>query len=77
MDPLLKQRILERCRALAPELLDPSTGDFVVLSDGVGLRPSREGGPRVQLETSKTVPSVEDGNATTAVVYCYGHSGAG
>ena len=59
--------ILERCRALAPELLNPN-GDFEVLSVQCGLRPSRKGGPRVELEIV---------GRSFVVVHSYGHAGAG
>ena len=52
---------------LAPELLDRD-GHFEVLSDQVGLRPSRKDGPRVEIDV--LVGGV-------AVVHSYGHSGAG
>lgn len=58
--------ILEKARVLAPELLD-ADGGFDVVSEQVGLRPSREGGPRVEFEEV-------DGKK---VVHSYGHSGAG
>ena len=60
------RRILEGCKSLAPELLD-SNGEFEVLSVQCGLRPSRKGGPRVEVE--------EFGNYL--VVHSYGHAGAG
>jgi hypothetical protein len=41
--------ILERCKPIAPELLN-ADGCFEVLAICVGLRPSRHGGPRVELD---------------------------
>ncbi|KAI9853556.1 MAG: hypothetical protein M1813_002062 [Trichoglossum hirsutum] len=41
--------ILERCRPLAPELLNED-GEFEVVSVHIGRRPSRQGGARVELE---------------------------
>ncbi len=58
--------ILDRARELAPELLG-ADGQFDVVSTQLGLRPSRDGGPRVEL--------VESGGRI--VVHAYGHSGAG
>lgn len=59
--------ILRGCKALAPELVGEN-GEFEVLSSQVGLRPSRKGGPRVEVEILK---------AGEVVVHSYGHSGAG
>lgn len=67
VDDVSTMQILEGCKDLAPDLLN-QRGDFDVLSVQVGLRPSREGGPRVELEI------LRDG---TLVVHEYGHSGAG
>ncbi|KAF2456559.1 hypothetical protein BDY21DRAFT_287939 [Lineolata rhizophorae] len=68
--------ILERCRALVPELL---TGvgregrmEFEVVDECVGLRPGRKGGPRVEGEWL----SVEGGKDVW-VVHEYGHAGGG
>ncbi|KAI9808393.1 MAG: hypothetical protein M1827_007490 [Pycnora praestabilis] len=68
VDPEMAAQILQRCKALAPELLN-SDGEFEILSHQVGFRPSREGGTRVETEVLE-----EDG---VRVVHCYGHSGAG
>ena len=59
--------ILEGCKSLAPELL-AEDGLFEVLSVQCGLRPAREGGPRVEVE-------IVDG--TYRIVHSYGHAGAG
>jgi glycine/D-amino acid oxidase-like deaminating enzyme len=59
--------ILERCKPLVPELLNED-GNFEVLDVRVGLRPSREGGPRVSMEP------LEGGRY---VVHNYGHNSAG
>ena len=59
--------ILERCKPLAPELLNED-GAFEVQEVRVGLRPSREGGPRISVE------SLEDGRY---VVHNYGHHSSG
>ncbi len=60
------EAILGRARVLAPELMN-ADGEFDVVSEQVGFRPSREGGPRVEME-------LIDGKR---VVHSYGHSGAG
>jgi D-amino-acid oxidase len=60
-DPAVEAAVLDRCRALVPELRDAP-----VLSRAVGLRPGR---PTVRLDR-RTV-----GGRT--VVCCYGHGGAG
>lgn len=68
------QAILQRCRALAPELLTARDGqDFDVLSVQVGLRPAREGGCRVEGE----VFHINDSSTPVTVVHAYGHGGAG
>lgn len=59
--------ILRGCKKLAPKLLS-SDGDFEVLSVECGLRPAREGGPRVEGE-------IVDGRYR--IVHSYGHAGAG
>ena len=66
-DEQTTREILEGCKALAPELLGVD-GEFEVLKVQVGLRPSREGGARVESE-------VVDGR--WRVLHAYGHSGAG
>jgi D-amino-acid oxidase len=57
-DPATREAILAGTRALAPALAGAS-----VLTDRVGLRPVRDGGPRVEAEG--------------AVIHAYGHGGAG
>lgn len=48
-DEATTQTILDRCRSIAPDLLDEQ-GDFKVLRVEVGLRPSRDSGPRIEIE---------------------------
>ena len=60
------KEILEGCKPLAPELL--KDGEFEVLKVQVGLRPSREGGARIEREIV---------GGKWRVVHAYGHSGAG
>jgi len=67
VDESTTERILENCRALAPELLSGTDGGFQVVSVQCGLRPGRHGGARMEIE--------EVGPRT--VVHAYGHAGAG
>ncbi|EMC98904.1 hypothetical protein BAUCODRAFT_31180 [Baudoinia panamericana UAMH 10762] len=66
-DPKTTSQILERCSAMVPELLTGRDGGFEVISVQCGLRPGRNGGPRMEKEDV-------DG---TKVVHAYGHAGAG
>lgn len=67
-DPELAVRIMKRCVALTPALTDGQGYEKLdVIRHGVGLRPMRVGGPRVELETIDGVP----------VVHQYGHGGYG
>lgn len=68
-DERTTEEILEGCKVLAPELL--RDGEFEVVKAQVGLRPSREGGARVEREI------VEGEGGRWRVVHNYGHSGAG
>ncbi|OLN85393.1 D-amino-acid oxidase 1 [Colletotrichum chlorophyti] len=65
VDPELAKTIMERCCALAPELGRPE--DLKVIKHGVGLRPGRKGGPRIEV-------GKDDAGL---VVHNYGASGAG
>ncbi|KKY23325.1 putative d-amino-acid oxidase [Diplodia seriata] len=49
-DAATTRGILERCKALAPELLTAKEGGFELLAVNVGFRPGRIGGPRVEVE---------------------------
>ncbi|KAH0565199.1 hypothetical protein GP486_001415, partial [Trichoglossum hirsutum] len=53
IDDEMTQTILQRCRPIAPELLN-TDGEFEILSVQVGRRPSRKGGARVELEWLET-----------------------
>ncbi|KAL1624583.1 hypothetical protein SLS54_003926 [Diplodia seriata] len=74
-DAATTRGILERCKALAPELLTAKEGGFEVLAVNVGFRPGRVGGPRVEVEEVK----VAGGGGEVVVPCCheYGHAGAG
>ncbi|TDZ32550.1 D-amino-acid oxidase [Colletotrichum spinosum] len=65
VDPELARTIMERCCALAPEL--GKLEDLKVIKHGVGLRPNRKGGPRIEVEEGEW----------GLVVHNYGASGAG
>lgn len=67
VDPETTNKILERNSTLAPELLTGPHGGFEVISTQCGLRPGREGGPRMEKET---VGGKE-------VVHAYGHASGG
>jgi D-amino-acid oxidase len=69
-DASLAVRIMARCVELVPKLGDGKGIEGLdVIRHGVGLRPMREGGPRVEAET------LRDGEVK--VVHCYGHGGYG
>ncbi|KAI9773568.1 MAG: hypothetical protein M1840_006842 [Geoglossum simile] len=72
VDPELSAEIIKRCKELAPDLLN-TEGEFDIVSEQVGFRPSRKGGPRISLER---VPSLGR-EKPFIVIHCYGHSGAG
>lgn len=64
-DPATTAAILRRCVELVPELAGARP-----LREAAGLRPAREGGPRLEVD-----PEALPGG--TRVVHCYGHGGAG
>lgn len=59
------REILERCGGFVPEL--QVDGGLEVVGVGVGFRPGRTGGPRVEVEVVEGVCCVHE----------YGHAGAG
>ncbi|KAI5357217.1 Putative FAD dependent oxidoreductase, D-amino acid oxidase, D-amino-acid oxidase [Septoria linicola] len=71
VDDDVTERTLERCGWMVPELLTGEGGRFEVLSVHCGLRPGRQGGPRVEREV------VEGDGGRWKVVHAYGHAGAG
>ncbi|KAG7115447.1 D-amino-acid oxidase like protein [Verticillium longisporum] len=85
VDEALAEDIMRRCCALAPELGRPE--DLKIIRQGVGLRPGRKGGPRVEIEVDVEVegkveegegaPGGGGGEAALVVLHNYGHSGAG
>lgn len=68
-DPNLAVRIMKRAVALQPRFVSPGQGieGLDVIRHGVGLRPAREGGPRVAKDVVEGVD----------VVHNYGHGGFG
>ena len=67
-DPNLAVRIMKRCVELVPALTDgKGTEGLSIIRHGVGLRPMREGGPRVEKEKISGI----------WVVHQYGHGGYG
>ncbi|RAL14056.1 FAD-dependent oxidoreductase [Aspergillus homomorphus CBS 101889] len=68
-DPNLAVRIMKRAVVLCPELVSEGQGveGLDVIRHGVGLRPLREGGPRVEADHVESL----------AVVHNYGHGGFG
>ncbi|GAA6051151.1 hypothetical protein JCM3770_002564 [Rhodotorula araucariae] len=74
--PDMVRRIKERCLALCPELLPPAKrggtiDDLDVVEDAVGLRPTREGGIRLE------IGSLHAEGRDVPVVHNYGHGGYG
>ncbi|GAA5978430.1 hypothetical protein JCM5350_001164 [Sporobolomyces pararoseus] len=75
----MSRRIKTRCLALCPELLAPSKrengtiDDLEVVEEAVGLRPTREGGIRLEVEEV----AKEGSGGKIKVVHHYGHGGYG
>ncbi|KAL0958106.1 hypothetical protein HGRIS_000276 [Hohenbuehelia grisea] len=78
-------KILTRTLALCPELTPPETRSngrqptvddlrSIIVEEGCGLRPAREGGVRVEVEY---VSAGANSTAKVPIVYNYGHGGAG
>lgn len=67
--------ILQRCAALAPSLLTEETR---ILKHGVGLRPARKGGPRIEATwaqlplTSPLVSQKKEIEGKVLIVHAYG-----
>ncbi|KAF2772784.1 FAD dependent oxidoreductase [Teratosphaeria nubilosa] len=73
-DPNLAIRIMKRCVELCPQLVPEGKGieALSIVRHGVGLRPMRIGGPRVE----KEIVTGLDGKQVP-VVHNYGHGGYG
>ncbi|KAA1468099.1 nucleotide-binding domain-containing protein [Dentipellis sp. KUC8613] len=85
VDKATADGIFQRAKALVPALGDPETR---IISHNVGLRPAREGGPRVETEyielplSGELVPQISDadtgaGTKKTLIVHAYGFGPAG
>lgn len=74
VDPNLAIRIMKRCVELCPKLVPEGKGieALSIVRHGVGLRPMRNGGIRVEKEAVKGA----DGRSIS-VVHNYGHGGYG
>ncbi|KAI5479692.1 serine threonine protein kinase [Pseudohyphozyma bogoriensis] len=84
VDPSLARQILERCFALDPTLSRDGTVEGIkVVAHGVGLRPGRRDGPRVEAQVVSSTANVEGGRTgivgkgKATVVHAYGFTGAG
>ncbi|KAA8652471.1 hypothetical protein EYZ11_009269 [Aspergillus tanneri] len=68
-DPNLAVRIMKRAIALRPQLVSKGRGieGLDIIRHGVGLRPVRDGGPRIEIDKIDGV----------SVVHNYGHGGFG
>lgn len=80
VDPNLAHRIALRCVALAPELTGGKGVEALdIVRHNVGLRPSRHGGPRLELEKMADVGLVVHnyGNILFVISLIEGASGAG
>lgn len=71
-DPETEKRIIRRCLALSPALAQGGVDSVKVIRSGVGLRPYREGGVRVEAD----LESLGDGGKSL-LVHNYGHAGWG
>ena len=70
VDEQLAERIMRRCVGVCPDLVREGEGveGLSVVRHGVGLRPLREGGPRVEADVRAEYKGV---------VHQYGHGGYG
>lgn len=67
-DQNLAIRIMKRAVDLCPALTDGKGIEALsIIRHGVGLRPVRQGGPRIEREDIRGI----------SVVHCYGHGGYG
>lgn len=73
-DPETTKKIVERCKPMAPELLNEQ-GEFDIVSVDVAFRPGRKGGPRVEIEEIECPCSIR--SKKRVVCHTYGHAGGG
>jgi len=81
--------ILRRAVAMCPELVSPTTSwntnpkptfeDLrpLIIEEGCGLRPGREGGVRLEVEMMSSTARENLPSVNIPVVYNYGHEGYG
>ncbi|THU83082.1 nucleotide-binding domain-containing protein [Dendrothele bispora CBS 962.96] len=90
--PQIAKRILERAVKFYPQLASPQVREAkekegqeigledvqgLVIENGVGLRPARKGGIRLEVEKMEWDPKDGKGVRKTPVVFNYGHSSGG
>ena len=70
----LAARMMKRCIELDPSIVPQDRGveALSIVRHGVGLRPMRDNGPRIELESVSM-----DLEANVSVVHLYGHGGCG
>ncbi|CAG8440213.1 1524_t:CDS:10 [Acaulospora morrowiae] len=73
IDHEISEAIIQRCLTLRPDLLPPGQSKLTIKGYGVGLRPCREGGARLDCEwiASKKF------DKNVLLCHNYGHGGAG
>lgn len=78
-DLALTSRILTRIKDLhlADELLTGPGESFEIISEQVGFRPGRKGGPRVEVEDGDGIVERKGKVDGLWVVHSYGHAGGG
>lgn len=74
-DESISEKILQRCKPWAAELLNDGR-DFDVVGVNVGFRPGRKGGPRVELQ-QVDIQDPKYGIISLLVCHSYGHAGSG
>ncbi|KAF5352167.1 hypothetical protein D9758_009209 [Tetrapyrgos nigripes] len=90
--PVIAKRILERAVKFYPQLAPPEVRERkekegkevsvedvegIVIENGLGLRPARKGGIRLEVEKMKWDAKDGKGIRTTPVIHNYGHSSGG
>ncbi|CAG8633657.1 9708_t:CDS:1 [Ambispora leptoticha] len=73
-DPIIAESIIRRCLTTRPDLLPVGQKELKIKRHGVGLRPVRKGGIRIEAEW---INSSLDGSKRVLVCHNYGHGGYG
>ncbi|CAG8527878.1 8719_t:CDS:1 [Ambispora gerdemannii] len=73
-DPVIAESIIKRCLATRPDLLPVGQKELKIKRHGVGLRPARKGGIRVEAEW---INSILGRDKRILVCHNYGHGGYG